>query len=137
MNSRNLSPQWLQFLKSLGIEFWLPLPLLGLSFWFIGGWLTEHTLIRSSGSEIELQAIQPKTSPAYNYGIASIKVNIYPQKGISVVKIKKLSRTYTQSEIRLTTTHIPHLEAAIARELGLSRSQVKKMMRLMPYTQKK
>ncbi|MCJ8280156.1 MAG: hypothetical protein MJK14_09655 [Rivularia sp. ALOHA_DT_140] len=40
----NLSPQWLKFIKSLGIEFWLPLPILGLSFWFVGGWLTEHAL---------------------------------------------------------------------------------------------
>ncbi|MEO1559033.1 MAG: hypothetical protein AAFS12_05150, partial [Cyanobacteria bacterium J06632_19] len=94
MTSRNLSPQWLKFLKSLGIEFWLPLPLLGLSFWFVGGWLTEKTLNSSyNNNALQLQASQAN----YAYGIASIKVDIYPEKGVSLVRIKKLRRTYTRS----------------------------------------
>ena len=129
MNSRNLTPQWLNFLKSLGIEFWLPLPILGLSFWFIGGWLTDRTLIRSSTANIELQAIQPDKSSAYDYGIALIKVKIYPAKGFSVVKVKKQSTTYTVSEIVLNTTHIPSLEAAISDELGLSPEQLRNKVR--------
>ena len=126
MASTNLSPQWLKFLKSLGIEFWLPLPLLGLSFWFVGGWLTEKTLKSSySNDAIQLQANQPD----YGYGVASIKVEIYPNRGISLVKINKLSRTYTQSQMILTTTDVSSVETAIALRLGLSREQIKKMMR--------
>jgi hypothetical protein len=127
MTSRNLSPQWLQFLKSLGIEFWLPLPLLGLSFWLIGGWLTEQTLSSShSNNVVQLQATQPN----YEY-IASIKVDIYPKKGISLVKINrlKLSRTYTESKMILTTTRIADLEAAISAELGIPPEKVRKIMR--------
>ncbi|MGB3637017.1 MAG: hypothetical protein WBA39_05425 [Rivularia sp. (in: cyanobacteria)] len=122
---KNLSPQWLKFLKSLGIEFWLPLPLLGLSFWFVGGWLTEKTLTSYNNDAVKLQASQPD----YRYGIASIKVEIYPNKGISLVKINKLSRTYTESRMVLRTTDIPLVEAAIGAELGMSREKVRKMMR--------
>ena len=122
---KNLSPQWLKFLKSLGIEFWLPLPLLGLSFWFVGGWLTQKTLSSYNNDAVKLQATQPE----YQYGIASIKVEIYPKKGISVVKIKKLSRTYIESKMFLKTTDIPLVEAAIGAELGMSREKVRKMMR--------
>lgn len=126
MASTNLSSQWLKFLKSLGTEFWLPLPLLGLSFWFVGGWLTQRTLNSSySNDAVQLQANQPE----YGYGIASIKVEIYPEKGISLVKIKKLTRTYNQSKMILTTTNIPSVEAAIADRVGLPREQIRKMMR--------
>ncbi|MGF1673202.1 MAG: hypothetical protein ACFCUV_05860 [Rivularia sp. (in: cyanobacteria)] len=125
MTSRNLSPQWLKFLKSLGIEFWLPLPILGISFWVVGGWLTQHSLTSPSKNMIELQTTQPD----YDKKIAFIKVEIYPKKGISSVKIMRLSKVYKQSEIILATTHIPHLEATIGAELGLSPEQVRKKMR--------
>ena len=127
---RNLSPQWLKFLKSLGIEFWLPLPLLGLSFWFVGGLLTENTLSRSRNNDaVNLQATQPD----YSYGIASIKVEIYPTKGFSLVTVKKAINkrrtTYTKSEIILNTTNILSVEAEISNQLGISREKVRKMMR--------
>ncbi|MGB3755508.1 MAG: hypothetical protein WBA07_03945 [Rivularia sp. (in: cyanobacteria)] len=122
---KNLSPQWLKFLKSLGIEFWLPLPLLALSFWFVGGWLTEKTLSSYNNDVVKLQATQPE----YQYGIASIKVEIYPKKGISLVRIKKLSRTYSESRMVLKTIDIPLVETAIGAELGMSREKVRKMMR--------
>ncbi len=130
MTSRNLSPQWLKFLKSLGIEFWLPLPLLGLSFWFVGGWLTENTLSRShNNGVVNLQATQPN----YNYGIISIKVEIYPKKGFSLVTVNKAINqritTYTKSDIILNTTDIPSVEEEISKQLGISREKVRKMMR--------
>jgi biotin operon repressor len=131
MTSKNLSPQWLKFLKSLGIEFWLPLPLLGLSFWFVGGWLTEKTLSSYNNNDVvNLQAIQPN----YGYGIASIKVDIYPNKGISLVTVKKAIKNqiitkYEKYEIILKTTDILSVEAEISKELGISRQKVRKMMR--------
>ncbi len=125
MTSRNLSPQWLKFLKSLGIEFWLPLPLLGISFWFGGGLLTERTLTGSSNKVVELQTTQPD----YGKRIAFIKVEIYPKKGISLVTVTKLNKVYRQSEIIFATTHIPSVEAAIAKELGLPPEQIKNKMR--------
>ncbi|MEM6754771.1 MAG: hypothetical protein AAF630_17585 [Cyanobacteria bacterium P01_C01_bin.38] len=120
-----ISPQWLKFLKSLGIEFWLPLPLLGLSFWFVGGWLTEKTLTSSRNNDaVNLQATQPD----YDYGV-SIKVKFFPSKGYSLVRIEKLSKTYTESRMVLKTTKIPLIEAAIAAETGMSREKVRKIMR--------
>ncbi|MEM1393227.1 MAG: hypothetical protein AAF316_12945 [Cyanobacteria bacterium P01_A01_bin.80] len=129
MTSRNLSPGWLKFIKSLGIEFWLPLPILGLSFWFIGGWLTEYTLLRPSKNLTELKTTQP------NYGqkITLIKVEIYPQRGVSLVTVKKaenkISTRYTKSEIILNTTHIPSVEAEISNQLGISRERLRNKLR--------
>ncbi|MEO0685541.1 MAG: hypothetical protein AAFY76_10995 [Cyanobacteria bacterium J06649_11] len=103
----NLSPQWLKFIKSLGIEFWLPLPILGLSFWFVGGWLTEHALYRTSNNAALLKTTQPN----YAKSIALIQVQINHQQGISLVTVKKrinrLTTTYTKSEIVLETTDAP------------------------------
>lgn len=36
--------QWLRFLGSLGVEFWLPLPLIGLVFWLIIQFITAQNL---------------------------------------------------------------------------------------------
>ena len=139
MISRNLSPQWLKFLKSLGIEFWLPLPLLGLSFWFVGGWLTQQNLMHSPDIEVELQAIQPKKSSnndaVYDYGVASIEVKIDSHRGISLVKV--LKRTVKKSEFILLTTDFDTLETEISAELGLPREEVKKIMSLIPYSNKR
>ncbi|MBV6622887.1 MAG: hypothetical protein KI793_08040 [Rivularia sp. (in: Bacteria)] len=131
MTSRNLSPRWLKFLKSLGIEFWLPLPLLGLGFWVVGGWLTEQTLTNSYNNNVlPLQTTQQD----YRYGIVSIKVKIYPDKGISLVTVKKainqiIATKYEKSEILLNATDIPSVEAEISNELGISRAKVRRMMR--------
>ncbi|AFY53562.1 hypothetical protein Riv7116_0987 [Rivularia sp. PCC 7116] len=129
MTSRNLSPGWLKFIKSVGIEFWLPLPLLGLSFWFVGGWLTEQTLSRPSKNLTQLKTTQPD----YGKKIALIKVEIYPQQGISLVTVKKaenkISTRYTKSQIILNTTHIPSVEAKISNELGISRERLRNKLR--------
>ena len=138
MTSRNLSPGWLKFIKSLGIEFWLPLPLLGLSFWFVGGWLTEHTLSRPAKNLAQLKTTQPKTTqPDYGKKITLIKVEIYPpqgsQPGFSLVTVRKaenkITTRYTKSELILNTTHIPSVEAEISRKFGISRERLKKKLR--------
>ncbi|MEL6166851.1 MAG: hypothetical protein AAFR37_25015 [Cyanobacteria bacterium J06628_3] len=129
MNSRNLSPGWLKFIKSLGVEFWLPLPLLGLSFWFVGALLTEHTLSRPSQNLSQLKTTQPD----YGKKIALVKVEIYRQQGISLVTVKKVenkvSTRYTKSKIILNTTNIPSVEAEISKELGISRERLRNKLR--------
>ena len=134
MTSRNRSPRWLKFIKSLGIEFWLPLPILGLSFWFVGGWLTEHTLSRPTKNLTQLKTTQPKTTqPDYGKRIAHIKVEIYPQQGISLVTVKKvenkISTRYTKSKIILNTTDKPTVEAEISNEFGISRELLRQKLR--------
>ncbi len=95
--------------------------------------------MRSSNMEIELQAIKPDKSSAsnspYDYGIASIQVEINPHRGISLVKV--LKRTVKKSEFVLLTTDFNVVEEEISAELGLPRQKVKKMMRRMPYSRKK
>lgn len=55
-----LQPRWLQVLYRLGLEFWLPLPLLGLGFWTGGGLVSDQVLSHSNPAA-QLQAEpQPK-----------------------------------------------------------------------------
>ena len=48
--------RWLKTLKSLGLEFWIALPLLGIAFWLGGGLVTDQILSRSYESKEQLQA---------------------------------------------------------------------------------
>lgn len=57
-------PRWLQSIRSLGLEFWLPLPLLGLFFWVGGGLLTDRMLSRSYNIKSQFQLdMQRKAEP--------------------------------------------------------------------------
>ena len=47
--------RWLRSIKSLGLELWLPLPLLGVLFWVGGGLLTDYLLSRSYYNKDKLQ----------------------------------------------------------------------------------
>ncbi|NJP08369.1 MAG: hypothetical protein HC866_01935 [Leptolyngbyaceae cyanobacterium RU_5_1] len=49
---------WFKGLASLGLEFWLPLPLLGLLCWMGGNWVAEWAMGRPQTTEIRLQASQ-------------------------------------------------------------------------------
>jgi len=73
-------PQLLQTLYSLGLEFWLPLPLLGLAFWWGGGLLTDRMLSRSYDPMIQLQAdTQMEGQPPKT--VISINVEIKRRQG--------------------------------------------------------
>lgn len=55
-----LQPRWLQVLYRLGLEFWLPLPLLGLGFWTGGGLVSDQVLSHPNPA-VQFQAEpQPK-----------------------------------------------------------------------------
>ncbi|MGL5878133.1 MAG: hypothetical protein ACRC2V_10190, partial [Xenococcaceae cyanobacterium] len=66
--------QWLRFLGSLGVEFWLPLPLIGLVFWLIIQFITAQNLRLSNYSDRKLEVNQNQPSPSGQ--ILSIKVRV-------------------------------------------------------------
>ena len=80
-------PQWPQSLHSLGLEFWLPLPLLGLVFWIGGGLVTDRMLSHAYRPKVHIQANMPLQGQPQKMVLA-IKVEIYKQQGFSKVKVK-------------------------------------------------
>lgn len=50
-----IQPRWFQVMRSLGLEFWLPLPLLGLAFWIGSGFVMDAMLRRADTSTKYLQ----------------------------------------------------------------------------------
>lgn len=120
-------PQWLQFLSSLGLEFWLPLPILGLCLWIVSGWLVDRNLNRPSQTMRELQITQnSQPSPEK---VLSIKVIIDRDRSISLVKVKQVTSIFQRQEFQLSTTQLNRVEAEIGQKLGLSVEQVKQLVR--------
>lgn len=123
-----LRPQWLQTLYSLGLEFWLPLPLLGLAFWIGGGLLTDRMLSRSYDPVVQLQAdTQLEGQPAKT--VLSINVEIKRRKGFSNVKVKTANSALKELEFEFPVTEFSQVEAAISQELGLSPHHVRRLVR--------
>jgi len=123
-----LRPQWLQGLYSLGLEFWLPLPLLGLVFWVGGGLVTQQMLSRSYNPKAYLQAdmqLQRQRSRT----VVLIKVEIRKERGFSKVKVKTANSALKELEFEFPVTELSQIEAAIGQELGLSTDHVRKLVR--------
>lgn len=123
-----LQSRWLKILRSLGLEFWLPLPLLGLAFWVGGGFLMDRILSRShqptNPLKVEtLSAKQPRTV------VLSITVQIKKHQGVSRVRVKTASKALKELEFEFPVTELNQVEAAISKELRLPIDDVRKLMR--------
>ena len=119
--------RWLRTIKSLGLEFWLPLPLLGILFWVGSGLLTDYLLSRSYYNKDKLQVnTQIKRNPAK--AVLAIQVKINYKKGISKVKVRTANSTLKQLNFEFYVTEVSQIEAAISRELGLSLEQVRQLV---------
>jgi hypothetical protein len=118
--------QWLRFLGSLGVEFWLPLPLIGLVFWLIIQFITAQNLGLSDYSDRKLEVNQNQPSPSGQ--ILSIKVKVDRQSNSSQVKVKQTTSVIQQQEFKIPTTELARLEIAIAKKLDLSVEQVRELI---------
>lgn len=124
--------RWLKTLKSLGLEFWLTLPLLGVAFWLAGGIVTDRILSRSYESSQQLQAntkLQGKSAKV----ILAIKVEINYNQGISRVRVKTANSALKQLEFEFHVTDVAQIETAISRELGLNIEQIRQLIHYQVY----
>lgn len=121
-----LQPRWLQALYSLGFEFWLPLPLLGLLFWIGGGLLTDQMLSRSYNPATQLQVDQQLGGQAAK-NVRSINIGIDQRRGISRVVVRTANSALKGLEFEFPVTEVSQVEAAIAQALDLSPTQVRKL----------
>lgn len=108
-------------LRSLGLEFWLPLPLLGLLFW-AGSSLLEHHLLHRSNFSVSPIQVELRQSPA---PVLSIQVEIDRDRNLSQVSIRTISRTTKIQKFEIAAIEQKQIEAAIAQQLNLSSEQIK------------
>ncbi len=120
--------RWTQELRSLGVAFWLLLPLLGIGFWFGSGILTDRMLSRSSKPTLglvgdrQLKKQPPKT-------VQSIIVAIDQRQGVSNVKIETANSALKELTFEFPTTEPAQIEAAISQELGLPSDRIRQLTR--------
>lgn len=115
------------FLRSLGLEFWLPLPLIGLTFWAASGVITEYSLKFTDPSVEPFTVTLDQNQPTEK--ILFIKVRIDRDRGISQVKIKRAAQIYQQQEFELNTTNSEQIETAIGQKIGLSPEKARQLLR--------
>lgn len=114
---------WLKGITSLGLEFWLPLPLLGLLFWVGGNWAAEWAMGRPQATNTALQASQ-QMQVQIPVAIVSIEAEIHVKRGFSKVVVKTANPALKKLEYEFPFLEFGKVEAAITRELGVSRTQV-------------
>ncbi|PSB26994.1 hypothetical protein [Stenomitos frigidus] len=119
--------RWTQVLQSLGLEFWLFLPLLGLGFWLTSGILTDQMLARSNKVTLYLEGDRQPKQPTRT--VQSITVLIHAQQGRSTVNIQTANSSLTALTFEFPTTQPEQIEAAISRELGLPRDRIRALVR--------
>lgn len=122
-----LPPRLLQGLSSLGLEFWLPLPLLGLVFWIGGGFVTIQMLNHSYNPKTYLRADMQLQERSRT--VVLIKVEIKKNQGFSKVKVKTVNSALKEMEFEFPITEPSQVEAAIGQQLGLPTQYVKNLVR--------
>jgi hypothetical protein len=120
-------PQWLEFLGSLGLEFWLPLPLLGLGFWVVTGSVSDRDLSRPQQTMNELRMAQSDRPSSDS--VLLIHVQIKQNSGVSLVRVKQATMVFQKQEFELSTTELGRVEAAIAKKLDLPVEQIRQLAR--------
>ena len=121
-------PRWLQFLRPLWLEFWLPLPLLGIIFWFGGNAVTSQVLSRPYSTVSKLQA-DTQQEVQLTVTVLVIKADIEKNEGLTSVEVKTADPELTRLKFEFPVTEVSQVEAMIAQKLGLSREDVKKLVR--------
>ncbi|MBW4694334.1 MAG: hypothetical protein KME27_21525 [Lyngbya sp. HA4199-MV5] len=128
--------RWTQVLRSLGLEFWLLLPLLGLGFWFMSGAFTDRVLSRSNETTLYIESAR-KANKQPPRTIQSITVVTHPQQRTSTVIVKTANSALTTLLFEFPTVERDQIEAAISHELGLPNDRIQALVQYQAESGKK
>jgi len=123
-----LPSRWLQFLFSLGLEFWLPLPLLGLGFWGLSSVITEQILSHFNPIKHTVSVNTQQEVLFAENKIRSIQLEINERQGISKVTVKLTASALKELEFQFPVTELTQIEVALSQELGLSPQEIRKLI---------
>jgi hypothetical protein len=94
-------PRWLQALRPLLLEFWLPLPLLGIIFWLGGNFVTSQVLSRPYSTVSKLQA-DTQQEVQLSVTVLVIKAEIERSEGVTQVEVKTADPSTQKAGIRVS-----------------------------------
>lgn len=122
--------RWLKLLNNLGLEFWLPIPLIGLFFWLSTGLLTHQVLSYTYGTTAQIHA-DSKHQIQFSVSVAvmSIEALIQRQEKLTEVKVYTADSVLKQMEFEFPVTEFAQVDAAIAQALGLPITAIKQLIR--------
>ncbi|MBE9127794.1 MULTISPECIES: hypothetical protein [unclassified Coleofasciculus] len=123
-------PHWLQNLSRLGLEFWLPLPLIGLFFLLGTGWINHHVLSYTYKTTAQLQAdYKQQIEFSASLTIRSIEAEIDRRGELTEVTVRTADSALQEMEFEFPVTEFTEVDAAIAKELGLTPESVRPLIR--------
>ncbi|YAF95547.1 MAG: hypothetical protein AB3A66_23845 [Nodularia sp. CChRGM 3473] len=113
---------------SLGLEFWLPLPLIGISIWLGGKSVANQMLSYAYDTSVYLEA-NHQVIVQLSIAVLAIEAEIKQQTGFTKVSVKTADSAIKTLEIELPTIDIAAVEIGIGKELGLDSTTVKRLTR--------
>jgi hypothetical protein len=123
------SSRWWKILSSLWLEFWLPLPLLGLIFWLSGNATIDRVFSRPYTMASKLKLL---TDPPTRFNLVITKLSIT----VKIDKVQRLSEVEIQSlapaktvKLKFPLTNVEQIEAKIAQELELPLQEIRTLTR--------
>ena len=120
-----ISKRWLQ---GLGLEFWLPLPLVAVVFWLGCNFLAAQELSQSYSTEKKLQS-DTQLEARLSVNVLLINAVVNRTKRITQVEVETADPILKRLELELPTIEFSQIEVTIAQELGLPRQDVRKLVR--------
>lgn len=122
--------RWQQFSYRLRIFFWLPLLLVGLLFFWGTDWINNYVTSQAYETTTQLQADeQPEVQLSFSVRITAIDAEIDRRTEVTEVTVRTTDSILRELELDLPVTEFAQIEAALMRELGLTRDMVKPLMR--------
>lgn len=122
------SPHWLNVLNSLGLELWLSLPLLGLTFWLGTSLVTNQVLSLPYTTTAQLQT-KEQLPVQIAFNVLAIEAEIKPEEGFTKVEVETTNSAIKELKFEFPVTELSQAEAAIAQELKLSPEKVRGLIR--------
>jgi hypothetical protein len=115
-------------LQGIGLELWLPLPLLALLFWLGCDLIMAQVLSRPQLAEDKLQA-DTYLEVHLSANISMIMAVVDRDEGMTQVDVKTTESVLKKLEFEFPLVEMEQIEAAISEELKISRQDVRKLAR--------
>ncbi len=114
--------------KAIGLEFWLPLPLVGILFWLGGEWVTGQALSQPRQLSQPL-TINSQQQVTLVLNLLSIEVQIRQSSGYAKVEVMTTNPTLRKLEFEFPVLDPDLISAQLAAELGLPVTEVERLAR--------
>lgn len=115
-------------LKSLGLEFWLPLPLIAILFWLGGEVVNQQMFSYAYNPDRYLQTNTP-AKIQFSASVLAIEIEINQRLKFTKAIVKTANSPLKTLELEFPLTNVSAVETAIANELNISTATVKDLSR--------